>query len=198
MSRFLVGVTGGMASGKSTLVRRLAEAGFHVVDADRIVAELYAPGGAGAAALSELLGPEVLDENGAVHKPAVASIIFTQPDMRRRVEALVHPLVHEHFKKLAGALSGVIVYEATLLVESGHADAFDLTLSVEADAERRLEWAVARGMERDDAAARLAAQGDGAARQAGVDRVLRNDGSLEDFQRDIDALIQELRAHDAA
>ena len=193
MSRYLVGVTGGMASGKSTLVRRFAEAGFHVVDADRIVAELYAPGGAGAAALARLLGPEVLDENGGVHKPAVASIIFSEPQKRREVEAAIHPLVHAHFKEVAAQLDGIVVYEATLLVESGHADAFDLTLSVEADTARRLQWAVGRGMSREDAAARLEAQGDGAARRAGVDRILRNDGSLEDFEQQIDRLIEELR-----
>ena len=198
MSRFLVGITGGLASGKSTLVRRLGEAGFHVIDADRVVADLYAPGGAGAQALADLLGPQVLDENGAVHKPTVGSLIFSQPDMKKKVEAAIHPLVHRRFGEMAAELDGVIVYEATLLVESGNSKAFDLTISVEADDSRRLKWAVARGMTEDDAKARLAAQGDGNTRRQGVDRILRNDGELEDFHRDIDALINELRQIDTA
>ena len=198
MTRFLVGITGGMAGGKSTVVRRLADAGFHVVDADEVVAELYGAGGAGAEALARLLGPEVLDAQGAVDKPKVAAAIFTDPEQRRRVEATIHPLVHERFRELAARLQGVIVYEATLLVESGHSAAFDLTLSVEADEADRLQWAIARGMSEDDARARLKAQGNGERRRNGVDRILRNDGTLKDLHGKIDELIQELRPHHEA
>ena len=194
MKRFLLGLTGGMASGKSTVARWLAEAGFHVVDADRVVAELYAPGGKGAAALAELLGPEVLDENGAVNKPKVAERLFSDPRVKAEVEKAIHPLVHEHFRHLASQLEGIVVYEATLLVESGHSQSFDLVVTIEADEERRLGWAIGQGMDEEPARARLKAQGDGAARREGADRILRNDGSLEDLRVSIDALITELRA----
>ncbi|MEM8930314.1 MAG: dephospho-CoA kinase [Acidobacteriota bacterium] len=194
MERFLLGVTGGLASGKSTVVGWLADAGFHVVDADRVVAELYAPGGAGAAALAELLGHDVLDADGAVDKPKVASIIFSDADAKARVERAIHPLVHSHFRAMATRLGGVVVYEATLLVESGHAENFDLVITIEAPDDRRLDWAIARGMTRDEAAARLRAQGDGAARRAGADRILDNTGTLDDLRRAIDALIDELRS----
>jgi len=193
MTRFLVGITGGMASGKSTVVRRLADSGFHVIDADQVVAELYGPGAAGANALSKLLGPDVLDASGAVNKPKVAAAMFSQPDLRRAVEHAIHPLVHGRFRDKASQLDGVVVYEATLLVESGHATSFDLTISVEADEEKRLRWAIARGMTEGDARARLKAQGDGERRRQGVDRILHNDGSLEDFHQAIDELIDELR-----
>ncbi len=194
MSRFLVGITGGMAGGKSTVVRMLAEAGFHVIDADRVVADLYAPGGAGAQALKSLLGPDVLDSTGAVDKPKVAAAIFPDPDKRRAVEAAIHPLVHQRFREIAESLEDVIVYEATLLVESGHAQGFDLTLSVEADEASRLKRAIARGMSESDARSRLAAQGDGEARRQGVDRILRNDGTLEELRAEVDHLILELKS----
>lgn len=194
MSRFLVGITGGMAGGKSTVVRLLAEAGFLVIDADQVVADLYAPGGAGAQALKELLGPDVLDSTGAVDKPKVAAAIFPDPEMRRGVEAAIHPLVHQRFREITESLEGVIVYEATLLVESGHARGFDLTLSVEADEQTRLERAIARGMSDSDARSRLAAQGDGEVRRQGVDRILRNDGTLEELQAEVDRLIVELKS----
>lgn len=193
VERFLLGLTGGMASGKSTVARWLAEAGFHVVDADRVVAELYAPGGQGAAALAELLGPTVLDADGAVDKPAVARQIFSDPAIRGEVERAVHPLVHQHFRQIAEGLRGVVVYEATLLVESGHARSFDLVVTIEADEDRRLEWAIDRGMDEESARARLAAQGDGAERRAGADRVVRNDGTLEELRQQIDDLVAELR-----
>ena len=193
MKRFLLGLTGGLASGKSTVARLLDEAGFHVVDADRVVAELYAPGGAGAVAMAELLGPEVLDDSGAVDKPAVARLIFGDSEARKRVEQAVHPLVHAHFRKVAESLEGVVVYEATLLVESGHSQSFDLVISVEAPEEQRLAWAVGRGMSEEEARARLAAQGNGAGRRAGVHRILENDGTLADLEEKVAALADELR-----
>ncbi len=191
--RYLVGLTGGLASGKSTVARWLREAGFLVVDADRVVAELYAPGGDGAAAVERLFGAGYLTADGAVDRPRVAARVFADPEARRRLEAAVHPLVRRRFREIAGDADGVVVYEATLLVESGHCESFDLVVSVEAAAERRLAWAVARGMDEAAARARLAAQGDGGARRARADRILANDGTLEDLRRAAAGLIDELR-----
>lgn len=193
MSRFLLGLTGGMASGKSTVARWLDEAGFLVVDADRLVAELYAPGGRGAAAVAELFGPSSLRPDGGVDHAAVAAIVFADPEARRRLEAAIHPLVHQRFQEIASRADGVVVYEATLLVESGGSRFFDLVVSIEADPARRLHWAIERGMDEAAAKARLAAQGDGETRRRGAHRVLHNDGSLEDLRRQIDQLIAELR-----
>ncbi len=193
MSRFLVGLTGGLASGKSTVARWLGEAGFLVVDADRVVAELYAPGGRGAAAVRDLFGPEALTPEGAVDRVKVAEQVFADAPARRRLEQAIHPLVRRHFAQMARDAEGVVVYEATLLVESGHSESFDLVISVEAPEERRLGWAMARGMDETQAKARLAAQGDGARRRAGADRVLANDGTLDDLRRAVGELIEELR-----
>ncbi len=193
MKRLLVGLTGGLASGKSTVAGWFEDTGFLVVDADRVVAELYAPGGRGAAAVRELFGGDVLDADGAVDRPRVAQRVFSDDQARRRLEQAIHPLVRQHFAEISQQAEGVVVYEATLLVESGHSENFDLVVSIEAPEDRRLAWAVARGMDEAQAEARLAAQGDGARRRAGADRVVRNDGTLEDLRRAIDDLIEELR-----
>jgi dephospho-CoA kinase len=199
---FLVGLTGGLASGKSTVARWLADAGFVVSDADRLVAELYAPGGRGARALAGLLGAEVLDGDGAVDKQAVANRIFADADLRRRVESAIHPLVFERFREVAEAAHRrgvpVVVYEATLLVQSGHADGFDLVVTIEAPYDLRLRRAVARGMAEDDARARLAAQGDRPdhaddTRRRAADVVLDNSGDLDDLRAAVDDLAADLR-----
>lgn len=195
MAGYLVGLTGGLASGKSTVAGWLRQAGFAVVDADRVVAELYRPGARGTAAVVELFGEDYLTAEGAVDRQRLAGLVFEDAEARRRLEAAIHPLVREHFAEIAAATAGVAVYEATLLVESGHSRHFDLVISVEAPAAERRRRAVARGMDATAAKARLAAQGDGAERRAGADRILTNDGSLEDLRRQVDELAAELRRH---
>lgn len=187
-----VGLTGGLAGGKSTVARLLAERGATVVDADRLVAELYEPGEPGAELVAELFGDRLLDRRGAVDRPALASIVFSDPEARRRLEAAVHPLVRRRFADLARATGGVVVLEATLLVEAGYGPDFDLVVTVEADEEVRLRRAVERGMDEAEAAARLAAQGSGEARRAAADRTIRNDGDLADLERRVDELARDL------
>ncbi len=193
MSRYLVGLTGGLASGKSTVCRWLREAGFEVLDADRIVAQLYAPGGRGAAAVAALFGDAVLAADGSVDRPKLAEVVFADDEARRRLEAAIHPLVRERFQEIAAAAHGVVVYEATFLVEAGRASEFDLVISVESSPEAQLERAGGRGMEEASARARLEAQGDGETRRQGVHRILRNDGSLEELRQKVDELVEELR-----
>jgi dephospho-CoA kinase len=189
-----VGLTGGLASGKSTVARQLAAAGCLVVDADRLVAELYQPGAAGAAAVRRLFGHGALLPDGAVDHAAVAARVFADPALRERLEAAVHPLVRERFRQLAAGHDGIVVLEATLLVEAGYGDDFDLVVTVEADPAERLARAMERGMDEAAARARLAAQGDGAARRAAAERVIENDGDLAALSRQVDALLTELHA----
>jgi dephospho-CoA kinase len=193
---FLVGLTGGLASGKSTVASLLAEAGCRVVDADRLVAELYRPGQPGAEAVRELFGPEALTPEGAVDPPKVAARVFRDPEARQRLEEVVHPLVRRRFRDIAeteGEAGGIVVLEATLLVEAGYVPDFDWVVTVEAPREARLQRAVARGLSPEDARARLDAQGDGAARRAAAQRVIDNDGSLEDLRLKVADLVTELR-----
>lgn len=194
MRRLLVGLTGGLASGKSTVGRWLAEAGCRVVDADELVAELYRPGAEGSAAIAALAGPAALTGEGAVDHAGLAQRLFTEPKLRREVEAAIHPLVRRRFAALAAAAGeSIVVLEATLLVEAGYATDFDLVVTVASRPENQLARAVDRGMEDGEARRRLAAQGDAATRRAAGDVVLVNDGTLEDLRAQVDALLSRLR-----
>lgn len=194
MSAVRLGLTGGLASGKSTVAKWLAEAGFEVVDSDRLVAELYRPGGEGSAKVGELFGAEYLEASGAVDRPRLAARVFSDEATRKRLEAAVHPLVRRRFAEIAAGADGPVVLEATLLVEAGYAPDFDLVVTVEADPELRLERAVSRGLAPAEARARLAAQGSGEARRRAAHRVIENDGSLVDLRLQVDALVAEVAA----
>ena len=192
MNSFKIGLTGGLASGKSTVAGWLAEAGFHVVDADQLVADLYRPGEPGATAVAETFGSEFLDASGAVDRQVLADRVFHDPAQLARLEEIIHPLVRQAFATGKSA-EGVHVLEATRLVEAGYAPDFDLIVTVEADSEIRLQRAIARGLSEDQARARLAAQGDGELRRRAAHRILSNGGRLEDLKVQVDDLVAEVR-----
>jgi dephospho-CoA kinase len=141
-----------------------------------------------------LFGDGALLPDGAVDHATVAARVFADPALRERLVAAVHPLVRERFRQLTVGHDGIVVLEATLLVEAGYGDDFDLVVTVEADPAERLARAMERGMDEAAARARLAAQGDGAARRAAAERVIENDGDLAALSRQVDALLTELRA----
>jgi dephospho-CoA kinase len=188
-----VGLTGGLGSGKSTMAGWLREAGFQVVDADKLVAELHQPGGAGAAAVRALFGSEMLDERGGVDHAKVAARVFKDPQARFALESAIHPLVRKRFEEVAAKATDIIVLEATLLVEAGYAPGFDLIVTVEAPCEQRYQRAVARGVDPDSARGRLLAQGDGEQRRSAAHRILDNSGDLDHLRRQADELMEELR-----
>lgn len=188
-----VGLTGGLASGKSTVAGLLARAGFQVVDADQIVAHLYRAGAEGARAVAKVFGNDYLEANGAVDKPKVAQLVFADDAARKRLEAEIHPLVRAAFRTLAEKAQAPIVLEATRLVEAGYAPDFDLLVSVEAPEELRLQRAVARNMTREQAIERLTAQGDGAKRREVAHRLIWNEGSLADLEEKVSRLVAEIR-----
>lgn len=192
--RLLVGLTGGLAAGKSTVAQLLAQRGCFVVDADRLVAELYQPNQPGALAISGIVGPDVLDSRGAVDHRLLAARLFRDSTLRHAVEAAVHPLVRQAFATRAAGVRGIVVLEATLLVEAGFAPDFDLVVTVEADPARRLDRAVGRGMPPAEAERRLAAQSAEHVRIEAADVVLRNDGSAAELEHQVDALVEGLRA----
>jgi dephospho-CoA kinase len=194
MNRALrVGLTGGLASGKSTVAGWLRDAGFLVVDADKLVAELYQPEGAGASAVRDLLGADFLNEQGGVDHAQVAAKIFNDAESRWALERAVHPLVRTRFAEIANVARGVVVLEATLLVEAGYAPDFDFVVTVECDAVTRLRRAVARGLDEAAARARLLSQGDGEQRRRAAHRLLDNCCDLPYLRTQVDELIEELR-----
>ncbi len=191
-----VGLTGGLAGGKSTVARLLAEGGCTVLDADRVVASLYRPGEPGALAVRDLFGSEMLAADGAVDHRALGAKVFADPTARKALEAAIHPLVRDRFVKIAGALplGAIGVLEATLLVEAGYGPSFDRIVTVEAPQEIRLARAIARGLPEQDARARLAAQGDGLTRRQGAHRELDNSGDLDRLEREVKVLVADLKA----
>ncbi|MEZ5314377.1 MAG: dephospho-CoA kinase [Thermoanaerobaculia bacterium] len=131
----------------------------------------------------------MLRPDGGVDKVAVARLVFRDAAERERLEQAIHPLVREAFAEIAGAADGVVVLEATRLVEAGFGPDFDLVVTVESPTEMRLERAVARGMSRPEAIARLEAQGDGEERRRGADYLLSNDGDLARLRDETAGLI---------
>ncbi|MEO8277496.1 MAG: dephospho-CoA kinase [Thermoanaerobaculia bacterium] len=192
MKPLRIGLTGGLASGKSTVAKLLTSAGFAVIDADALVAELYEPAGLGTKAVAGIFGAKILDPRGGVDKPQLARLIFNDDKTRARVESAIHPLVRSLFQFRAQEKSGPVVLEATRLIEAGFGADFDLILTVEAAPELRLERAVARGMSRDEAIRRLAAQGDGAERRKAAWRVLTNNGSPAELRAAVSAIVAEI------
>lgn len=192
----LVGLTGGLASGKSTVGRLLAERGATAIDADDVVAWLYESGRPGAREVGRLFGPDVLDTAGSVDRGRLAGVVFADPAARRRLEEAIHPLVRRRFEELAAEAAAegarIVVLEATLLVEAGFAPSFDLVVTVEAPREVRRARAVERGLSGAAAEARLVAQGEGEARRAAADVTIDNDGDLAALVARVDALAAEL------
>ena len=183
-----IGLTGGIGSGKSTVSRLLADRGAHVVDADVLAREVVAPGTPGLAAVVDAFGPEVLGADGALDRPALAAVVFADPDARSRLDGIVHPLVRARAVEIISGLpaDSVVVQDIPLLVETGQASSFDLVLVVEADLETRVARLVARGLNEADARARIAAQATDAERRAVADAVLDNSGTPDELAAQVE------------
>jgi dephospho-CoA kinase len=183
-----IGLTGGIGSGKSTVSRLLVERGAVLVDADRLAREVVEPGTPGLAAVVEAFGDRVLAADGSLDRPALAAIVFADPEARRRLDGIVHPLVRQRAAELVAAApaDAVVVQDVPLLVETGQTASYDLVLVVEADPETRLARLVQRGLTEADARARIAAQASDEQRRAVADVVLDNSGSLESLAEQVD------------
>ncbi len=190
-----VGLTGGIGAGKSEVSRLLASYGAVVVDSDLIAREVVAPGTPGLAAVTAEFGPEVLRPDGALDRPKLGGIVFSDPARLARLNAIVHPLVRDRSAELE-ALAGpgdVVVHDVPLLAENGLAKLYDLVVVVDADDETRVERLVRlRGMEPQEARARLSAQASRADRLAVADVVLDNEGPLERLEPQVRALWEQL------
>jgi dephospho-CoA kinase len=185
----LIGLTGGIGSGKSTVSARLATHGAVVIDADAIVHELQQPGEPVLAAMVERFGPGILDEHGALRRQAVADIVFHDAEALRDLGMIVHPAVHAEIeRRLAAEVDGdrVVILDVPLLVESGRDDMAGLIV-VDVDPELAIARLIEhRGFSEEDARARVARQASREERVAKADVVIDNSGSLEDLERQAD------------
>jgi len=198
----LVGLTGGIGSGKSEVARRLAALGAVVVDADVIAREVVAPGTPGLDAVVAAFGTGVLSAGGGLDRDRLAALVFADPEARERLNGIVHPLVRARTVELVAQAAAadphaVVVNDVPLLVEAGLAtgggyDAI-VVVAVEPSTQRR-RLVEQRGMAPADADARIAAQAPLADKLAVADYVVRNDGDLAE----LDAQVRQVWAHLAA
>jgi dephospho-CoA kinase len=187
-----IGLTGGLASGKSTVARLLEDRGAAVFDADAIVRELYAPGAEGAAAARELFGDAVTDAAGHVDRGRIAALVFADPAKRHELEARIHPLVGREivrrFTEAESAGAPVAVAEASQLLEAKTESRYDRVVLVVAPEAARLARWEAKGGDSADARRRMDAQISPSAAFDRADDVIVNDGTPEDLEARVDAL----------
>lgn len=192
-----VGLTGGIASGKSTVAAILRELGATVIDADLLAREVVAPGTPGLAQVVEAFGPDILTEDGEMDRAAVGRIVFEDEAKRKVLEAIVHPLVFERYAELEAAAprDGVVVHDIPLLAESGRAAEFDAVIVVDTPHETQVERMLRdRGMAREDAEARIAAQATREQRRAVATYVIENTGTREDLRQRVAEVFEQLRS----
>jgi dephospho-CoA kinase len=197
-----VGLTGGIGSGKSEVSKRLAALGAVVVDADKAAREVVEPGTPGLARIAETFGPGVLRADGALDRAKLAEIVFADTDARGRLNAIVHPLVHEHMRATeeaavrSGGDEAVIVHDIPLLAEGGEQrrGGFDLVIVVDVPPDVQVERLAARGLPEGQARARMAAQATREQRLAIADIVIDNSGTLAGLDRRVAEVWTDLRA----
>jgi dephospho-CoA kinase len=187
---FLVGLTGGIASGKSTVGDLLENAGARVIDADQVAREVVAPGTKGLALVKAEFGKSVLDAEGSLSRGALAGVVFGDENKRKRLEAILHPLIRERSMKLfQEASSEIVVYQVPLLVEASVDYPFDLVVTVEAGAGQQIERLVeTRGLSEQQASSRVQAQASEQQRVARADVRIDSSNSLEQLEKDVAAL----------
>ena len=190
-----VGLTGGIASGKSTVAGLLREAGAVVIDADQLAREVVAKGTPGLEQVVAEFGPELLTPEGELDRPRMGQIVFNDPERRRALEAIVHPLVFERIAALEAAAGpdDLVVHDIPLLTESGRADDFDAVIVVDVPTELQVERAVARGMDEQDARDRIAAQATREARASIATYLIDNSGSLDDLRAEVADVLAQVR-----
>ena len=199
----MIGLTGGIASGKSTVAKRLRAAGVPVIDADQVAREVVEPGEDALTAIASRFGPEVIQEDGTLDRKGLGAIVFADPRELAALNAITHPAimarVAEHAQALAEDGHRWAVYEAALIVEHDLAPHLSQLIVVLCDPEAQVRRVMDRdGLTEPEARQRLAAQTDNATREARADIVLRNDGPLEALIEATDQLIAGLAARYAS
>ena len=196
----LIALTGGIASGKSTVAARLADHGAVIIDADALTRELQRPGTGVLAAIAAEFGDEVIEADGSLRRAALGERVFGRPDLLARLNAIVHPAVRAESERRFRAAreadpDAVVVYDVPLLVEARAGDAWELVVVTSAPEEERVRRLVElRGLTEADARRRIASQASDEARRAIADVVIDTGGTLEHTWEQTDALWRRLTA----
>jgi dephospho-CoA kinase len=196
-----VGLTGGIASGKSTIARHFAALGAATVDADAVVARLYRPGNAGHQAVVRAYGREVLRPDGEIDRQKLADIAFASPEGAKKLNALIHPLVIEEEQRVMRAEEArfpgrdrIFVVEATLLLEAGGRQRYDKIVVVDVDPETQIARGVGRGMAREEVVRRIAHQMPREERLRQADYVIDNSGDPRQAEIETHRVFEKLKA----
>lgn len=192
---YLVGLTGGIASGKSTVAQRWIELGAAHIDADQLAREVVEPGTLGLAKVVSEFGSDILLEDGSLDRAKLGQIIFSDPATRSTLEAIIHPLVRERAQQLLSTQQpdAIVVYNVPLLVEAKVDLPFDKVVTVEAPADKQLERLLKyRGMTKAEAQLRIDSQATPAARANIADAILNSNQDLPGLLKDATALWQQI------
>lgn len=188
---YLVGLTGGIAAGKSTVAKRWVEQGGVEIDADQLAREVVEAGTVGAARIREHFGPQVFQADGSLDRAKLGSIVFADPEERKALEAIVHPLVKARAHELVAELpeNTIAIYNVPLLVEASVDLPFDMVVTVEAPAKEQIERLKKfRGMSEVEATKRVASQASPAQRANAADVILNSNQDLNLLIKDADSL----------
>lgn len=191
--RLLIGLTGGIASGKSTVAQRFMDLGVPVIDADVAAREVVAPGKPGLQQVIDRFGSRIVAENGELDRRALRDLVFRDSGARRDLEAILHPLIRADMDRSAAAAVGpYIVMAIPLLIEGGSRDRVDRILVVDVDEAVQLQRVMARDhCSAEQAQAILASQAPRSARLAAADDVLPNGGTVTELRQAVDRLHQQ-------
>lgn len=196
---YLIGLTGGIASGKSTVARRLVEHGAVHIDADQLARAVVEPGTDALADIRDTFGADVLNPDGSLNRAALGAQVFGEPAALARLNAIVHPAVRALSNALIRAAehanpNAIVVYDVPLLVEAAVDHPFDLIVVAHADEETRVRRMVGlRGMSEEDATRRIGSQASDAERLAVANVVIDTDGTLAHTLKQVDALYARVR-----
>jgi dephospho-CoA kinase len=193
---YLVGLTGGIASGKSTVANVWGDLGATIIDADLLAREVVEPGTIGLEKLIQLFGSSIIQSDGTLNRGALAEIVFEDPEQRTKLESVVHPLIQELSRaRISESNSEVVVYVIPLLVETQSSIPFDLVVTVEAPEQEQIRRMVEeRQMDSSSAVGRIRAQASPAMRAQFADHILNSNQSIDLLKRDARNLFDQIQA----
>lgn len=199
-NRLVVGLTGGIGSGKSAAAALFAQRGVHVVDADDAARWVVEPGTPGLAGLVQLFGTDILQADGQLDRAALRALIFAEPAKRKQVEQLLHPLIRQALDdNLASAQTPYAILVSPLLIEAGQYQRVQRVLVVDVPEALQLQRVLQRdGVDETQVRAILAAQLSREQRLQHADDIIRNDGTLEQLEQQVEVLHQQYLQHAGA
>ena len=190
----LIGLTGGIGSGKSTVAKRLVNLGATEIDADLLAREVVEPGTTGLTQVAERFGQDLIQSDGTLNRAALAQRAFASEVDRKDLEGILHPLIQQLSRERIANAKGIVVYTIPLLVESQSKLPFDRVITVSAPESVRVQRLVeSRGMTEEEAISRIKAQATDQEREAIADYVIDSDCSMEELMNRVDSVFAELK-----